>query len=141
VPHLFAGTPTIVGDAYGPGGLLFHPLCRDSGGAVCAPSDPTRPVDVFFPGCPRLGAGFDTGFFYGPNVIDAYTRADGAGGADVFWNVSTWNPYGVALLRTNVRPSTDTIPPACPGQRTRFRWCGAVTARGRALPGRFPPAS
>jgi hypothetical protein len=134
-PHLFAGSPIVVGDAYGPGGLLFHPLCVDAGGAVCAPSDPTRPVDVFLPGCPRFGAVFDNGFFYGPNIIDAYTRADGAGGADVVWNVSTWNPYGVALLRSNVRPATVTTPPTC-GARTgpvaglggrvsHFRWCAA----------------
>jgi hypothetical protein len=41
---------------------------------------------------------------YAPNVIDAWTRPDGTGGVDVFWNVSTWNPYAVVLVRTNLRP-------------------------------------
>jgi hypothetical protein len=23
---------------------------------------------------------------------------------DLYWNVSTWNPYGVIFLKTNLRP-------------------------------------
>jgi len=48
----------------------------------------------------------DRGRFYGVNVIAEYSRPDGAGGVDLFWNVSTWNPYGVVLLRTKLRPSS-----------------------------------
>ena len=44
------------------------------------------------------------GRLHGSNVIDAYTEPDGKGGVDLYWNVSTWNPYGVLLVRTNLRP-------------------------------------
>jgi hypothetical protein len=51
----------------------------------------------------------------------------------VFWNVSVWNPYLVALLQTNVKPSGATAAAACsPGTRARgerksprFRWCAS----------------
>jgi len=117
------GGPTVVGSAFGPGGWIFHPECDD---ARCAASDPHRPVDYFVPGCPEVGKTLDTGILYAPNVIDAYTRAAGTGGLDVFWNVSAWNPYLVALLRTNVRPDPASPAPACGAGRRpkpRFRWC------------------
>jgi hypothetical protein len=103
-PHLLEGSPSEVGSPLGPGGVLFSPLCVDQPGAPCAPSDPIRPIDSFL-GCFPFGKTFDNGFFYGANIIDAYTKSDGAGGMDVYWNVSTWNPYGVLLLKTNLRPS------------------------------------
>jgi hypothetical protein len=103
-PHLLEGSPTEVGSPLGPGGVLFHPLCVDRPGTPCAPSDPIRPVDSFLPGCLPVGKTFDNGFFYGANIIDAYTRSDGAGGMDVYWNISTWNPYGVLFVKTNLRP-------------------------------------
>jgi hypothetical protein len=104
-PHLFEGAPTEVGTPLGPGGVLFHPLCVSQPGAPCAPSDPIRPVDSFLPGCFPVGKTFDNGFFYGSNIIDAYTTDDSTGGMDIYWNLSTWNPYGVLFLRTNLRPS------------------------------------
>ena len=79
-------------------------MVAGTAGAPCAPSDPIRPVDSFLPGCFPVGKTFDNGFFYGANIIDAYTADDGAGGMDIYWNVSTWNPYGVLFLRTNLRP-------------------------------------
>jgi hypothetical protein len=103
-PHLLEGSPFQVGTPLGPGGVLFSPLCVSQPGAPCAPSDPVRPVDSFFPGCFPFGKTFDNGFFYGSNIIDAYTKPDGAGGMDLYWNVSTWNPYGVIYLKTNLRP-------------------------------------
>ena len=103
-PHLLEGSPTEVGTPLGPGGVLFDPRCVSQPGAPCAPSDPIRPVDSFLPGCFPVGKTFDNGFFYGANIIDAYTADDGAGGMDIYWNVSTWNPYGVLFLRTNLRP-------------------------------------
>jgi hypothetical protein len=62
-----------------------------------------RAVD-FYVGCAPIGKTFDRGFFYGANIIDAYTQADGAGGMDIYWNVSTWNPYGVLFVTSNLRP-------------------------------------
>lgn len=103
-PHLLEGSPFAAGTPLGPGGVLFSPLCVSQPGAACAPSDPIRPIDSFLPGCFPLGKTFDNGFFYGANIIDAYTKPDGAGGMDIYWNVSTWNPYGVLFLKTNLRP-------------------------------------
>jgi len=129
--HLDPGSPTVAGDPYGPGGFIFSPVCADQPPAVCTPSDPTRPPDYFIQGCPEVGKLFDVGFLYGPNVIDPYTRSDGAGGLDVFWNVSTWNPYLVALFKTNVRPGAASMAAACApggaartgGATPRFHWC------------------
>ena len=112
---------------------MFHPACEDQLPAVCASSDPTRPVDYFVPGCQPVGALLDTGVLYAPNIIDAYTSSDGAGGLDVFWNVSVWNPYRVALLKTNVKPGGAGAVTVCPSgpdgrterRRARFRWCAA----------------
>jgi hypothetical protein len=126
VVALAPGSPTVVGDPFGPGGYIFHPGCQDEPPATCARSDPHRPLDYFLPGCLAVGASIDTGFLYAANIIDAYTRPDGAGGLDVFWNVSTWNPYLVALLRTNVRPAPASGPKTCPsgrGPKPRLRWC------------------
>ena len=50
------------------------------------------------------GLAFDVGRFYAPNVVDAYTQPDGTGGVDLWWNVSTWNPYAVVWVHTNLRP-------------------------------------
>ena len=105
-PHLLEGSPVVVGTPLGPGGVLFHPMCLDQPSALCAPSDPIRPVDSFLPGCFPFGKTFDNGFFYGAYIIDAYTASDGVGGMDIYWNVSTWNPYGVLFLKTNLRPGS-----------------------------------
>jgi hypothetical protein len=129
--HLDPGSPTVVGDPFGPGGYMFNPGCQDQPPSLCAESDPTRPFDYFLPGCASVGATLDTGILYAPNIIDAYTRSDGAGGLDVFWDVSVWNPYLVALLKTNVKPSAMGAPAACPPAGTSradgrpFRWCAA----------------
>jgi hypothetical protein len=104
-PHLAPGSPSVVGDLFGPGGELYHFQCVDQGEAACADSDPLRPIDVVLnPTCTPPPVEIDVGFLYAPNVIDAYTRPDGAGGVDVYWNVSVWNPYAVLLVRTNIRP-------------------------------------
>ena len=109
IPHLAPGDPAVAGDLYGPGGWMFHPGCTDQGAAVCAPSDPHRPLDSFFAGCPAVGAGFDRGRLYSPVVIDPYTRPDGAGGLEVYWNVSTWNPYAVLFVKTVVTPGRPAL--------------------------------
>ena len=91
-------------------------------------SDPTRPLDYFVPECQPVGAAVDTGILYAPNIIDAYTRPDGVGGLDVYWNVSVWNPYLVALLRTNVKPGPAPAPSSCKGAgggKRPLRWCAA----------------
>lgn len=127
VVHLDPGDPAVVGAPFGPGGWIFDPGCQDrpqdQPPAACAVSDLHRPLDFFFPGCPAIGAALDTGILYAPNIIDAYTRSDGARGLDVFWNVSAWNPYLVALLRTNVRPPDPATAACARAKGPRLRWC------------------
>jgi hypothetical protein len=47
------------------------------------------------------------GILYGANIIDALTRTSRGATArrpavDVFWNVSTWHPYSVVLIKTHI---------------------------------------
>jgi hypothetical protein len=57
-------------------------------------------------------AGSDTPHLYGTNIIDAWTDdvtnlvpdlAPGERAVELYWNVSTWNPYQVVLLKTQLR--------------------------------------
>ncbi len=46
------------------------------------------------------------GFFYGANIIDEWTvdqSVPGQPAVDLFWNVSTFDPYQVLLMRTRLR--------------------------------------
>jgi len=103
LPHLLEGSPTEPNTLWGPGGFMFHPQCVDQPGLSCARSDDVRPID-FYLGCFPVGKTFDNGFLYAPNIIDSYTESDGAGGMNIYWNVSIWNPYAVLYLKTNLKP-------------------------------------
>jgi hypothetical protein len=107
-PILSPGSPSVEGSPYGPGGVLFHNACVDSANFKCARSDPHRPLDLLTLCIPPL-VETDIGRFYGPNIIDAYTELAGDH-ANIYWNVSTWNPYAVILLKTTLRPSTGPAP-------------------------------
>ena len=98
-----AGKPDQVGAPYGPGGFLFHNGCRNTDDPKCAATDPVRPLDSFVPGCLSVTPQLDIGRMYGLNIIDAHTKPSGSG-LDIYWNVSTWNPYAVMLMRTHVDP-------------------------------------
>jgi hypothetical protein len=100
--YLSPGSPSTRGDPYGPGGFLYNVACQDQPDAPCARTDPVRPADSVVPGCPTPAIQLDIGRLYGVNIIDAYTQADPEGGLAVAWNVSTWNPYGVVLMRSRV---------------------------------------
>ena len=76
-------------EQYAPGGALRHPACTDSS---CAPHS-----DMF-----AYQAG-EYGFFYSTNIIEEWTRPT-AGGVEILWNASTWDPYRVVLLRTRIKP-------------------------------------
>ena len=102
-PHLLEGSPFEPNTLLGPGAYMFHPLCVDQPGLPCARSDEVRPID-FYVGCFPIGKTFDNGFLYAPNIIDSYTESDGAGGMNIYWNVSIWNPYAVLYLKTNLKP-------------------------------------
>jgi hypothetical protein len=108
VPHLSPGAPHLEGTHYAAGGLLFHPDCVDAGEKRCAVSDPWRPTDTATACLVQTNA-LDQGRLYGVNIIDRYTEPNDVGGVDFVWNVSTWNPYGVTLMRTRVvPPASDT---------------------------------
>lgn len=70
---------------------------------MCARTDPTRPFDTLVPGCPAPPVQMDVGHFYAPNIIDEYTRRIGENELEIIWNVSTWNPYQVILVKTRIR--------------------------------------
>jgi hypothetical protein len=93
--HLMAGSPDKVGDAYGPGGLMFHSDCMDVESAACVRSDP---YTLQLTGQCAMRASSDLGRLYAPGIIDAYTRKNAQGGLDITWTVSTWNPYATYLM-------------------------------------------
>jgi hypothetical protein len=82
---------------YGPGGILRHPMCTTP---ECAPSEPTSERN-------------DYGFFYAANVIDAWTVPT-AKGARIYWNLSTWHPYQVVLLKTELETAFIPVPDSDP---------------------------
>ena len=52
-------------------------------------------------------SGSSVGRLYGVNIIDSWTTPVAAqekdsAGAELYWNVSTWNPYQVVLVRTTL---------------------------------------
>jgi len=102
-PLLRAGSPhplTEMPEAssqYGPGGILRHPLCTSR---ACAPHEPTLDDD-------------DYGFLYGVNLIDAWTQPTDEG-AVLYWNVSTWHPYQVLLMRSEAIRAADPDEPEAP---------------------------
>lgn len=73
---------------YAPGGLLAHNNCR---GQHCAHYDPAY----------RIDPSNNNGVLYAPSIIDPWTttRPDGI---DLYWFVSTWNPYQVILMKTTL---------------------------------------
>jgi hypothetical protein len=100
-PHLMPGEPGVIGDGYGPGGHLYHSACRDVGETRCAPPDAERaPLGL----CPDVLVQWDQGRLYGAIILDPYTVPNAAGGLDMIWTVSTWNPYHVLMMRTSLDP-------------------------------------
>jgi len=72
---------------YAPGGILHHADCVQEG---CAASTDWADVNPH-----------EYGILYGVNIIEQWTRPAGTG-VDLIWNVSTWDPYRVVLLRTRI---------------------------------------
>ena len=90
-PVLRAGdpfNPNAPGSQYAPGGILFHPACA---GTDCVPGD-----------LPPLPGGGDIGRLYGSNIVDCWTEDRKQGKVDLYWNVSTHNPYQVVLMKTRL---------------------------------------
>ena len=91
--------PETLTDAYAPYGLLRHPACVDEG---CAPHQ----------GLPNF-VDDEYGFFYGPNIVDQWTRVEEDRVA-LYWNVSTWDPYRIVLMKTSFSLSADAVAPTTP---------------------------
>ena len=96
-PPSAASTPLAL---YGPGGWLYHPACVDSGSLTCARTDPTRFLHLLDPECAPPEIELDHGLLYGANIIDAYTARSSRTTLDVYWIVSTWNPYVTVFVRS-----------------------------------------
>jgi hypothetical protein len=87
---IVGGDPAVAGSGqFGVGGVLQHPACTEPG---CASHSP---IPIFHDE--------GHGWFYGANIIEQWIKPVGAG-VDVIWNASTWDPYGVVLLRTRINP-------------------------------------
>ena len=88
-PLLRAGDPldpNAAGSQYASGGILFHPGCA---GDDCVPSD-------------QLQRGFGLGRLYATNIVDCFTEDRKHGNVDLYFNVSTWNPYQVVLMKARL---------------------------------------
>lgn len=69
------------------GGIMRHPDCTDAGCADSTDWDGVNPREY--------------GFLYGVNIVEQWTRPAGEG-VDIIWNLSTWDPYRVVLVRTRI---------------------------------------
>jgi hypothetical protein len=85
---------------------------------LAAKSAPGKTADVaasciggeFALGVQNALSGDKVGRLYAPNIIDDWTadvtpeerRATGPHSAEIYWNVSTWNPYQVMLVKSRI---------------------------------------
>jgi hypothetical protein len=75
----------VAGTQFAAGGILHHVACNS---ADCAPFKPTFGDATH-------------GFLYGPNIVPEWTEDRGSY-VEVYWNVSTWNPYQVVLMKSRI---------------------------------------
>ena len=102
-PHLLPGSPKKTGDPYGPGGFLYSADCKNTATAQCAGPDALiSKHNNFLPECVAGLILWDAGRLYGASIIDPYMTPNAGGGIDMVWNVSTWNPYAVVLMKTSI---------------------------------------
>jgi hypothetical protein len=86
--------------AYDCDGIMYDPT--DPVGS-CTESDPYRPGA--FNQCPAQTPvpNFDFGVEYGVNILDTFTKPGiQLNSAVIYWNLSTWNPYRVVLMKTRL---------------------------------------
>jgi hypothetical protein len=69
------------------GGILHRPSCK---GAACAPHEPGYDDDS------------EIGVLYCPAIIEPWTVVDDSGAVDLYWAVSTWDPYQVMLMKSRL---------------------------------------
>lgn len=86
--------------AYGgcPDGILYPPQ-----GGGCAQTDPFRPGGLNMCDDPSPNPNGDFGVEYGVNILSFFTKpGPEPNSATIYWNISTWNPYRVVLMRTTL---------------------------------------
>ena len=89
VPIFFGGNAAAASGTYAPGGISHSPACT---GPTCAPGE------LAF----TLALGRDEpGHLYAVNIIPEWTMDRGAT-IDLFWNVSTYAPYQVFLMKSTI---------------------------------------
>jgi hypothetical protein len=96
---LRAGDPNLIPplppSEYGAFGIMHHDWCVPLAWCVGGELTPAYAVTPW-------------GFLYAPVIVDEWTteRAGpfGTKQADIYWHVSTWDPYQTVLLRTRIRP-------------------------------------
>lgn len=74
---------------YAPGGIMAHNNCTE---VSCARYEPMY----------LLASGNNNGVLYGANIVDPWTT-ERDGETDLYWHLSTWNPYQVLLMKTTLR--------------------------------------
>ena len=94
VPILKAGprNPPTAGLQYAVNGTLYDPYCTPPG-SNCVAADP--------------GAIFSSedqavGRLYGPNIVDEWTMTRSSTVSDIYWFLSTWDPYEVVIAKTHL---------------------------------------
>jgi hypothetical protein len=89
---------------YGQNGMLFHKDCTRFG-SKCAPGESffLAGFPPFF-GLPPFRSSDPFGWLYNPNIIEDWTmsRTSPVPGADIYWTVSTFDPYQVVLMRSRI---------------------------------------
>jgi hypothetical protein len=96
---LRAGDPNLIpplfGSEYGPLGIMHHDFCVPS--LFCVGGELSLAYAIT-----------PWGFMYAPVIVDEWTTARpgpfGTTQADIYWIVSTWDPYQTVLLRSRLVP-------------------------------------
>jgi hypothetical protein len=87
--------PPLIGSEYGPLGIIHHDFCLPSLFCVGGELTPAYAITPW-------------GFMYAPAIVDEWTTARagpfGTTQADIYWQVSTWDPYSTVLLRSRLVP-------------------------------------
>lgn len=90
-PLLVGGDPSTGSGQYAAGGVLHRQGCTPS--SACIPGEPYWNL---------LFGRDEPGYLYGANLIPEWTVDRHDGTVDLYWNVSTWAPYQVVLMRSTV---------------------------------------
>jgi hypothetical protein len=87
-PEPFArpGDPTALTGLYAPGSILRS--------TTCSASDCVSP---------EITLTNENGWLYAPHIIEPWVQPRDGGMIDIYWHVSTWNPYQLILMKSTVQ--------------------------------------